>query len=65
MYRVCGYGGLVNDVKVDKGIVGGALSMVVLVGHGKECEVGMHIVGLINEVDMGHVVDVLRCGCGK
>lgn len=46
MYRVCGYGGLVNDVKVDKGMVGGALSMVVLVGHGKECEVGMHIVGV-------------------
>lgn len=45
MYRVCGYGGLVNDVKVDKGMVGGALSMVVLVGHGKECEVGMHIAG--------------------
>lgn len=27
--------------------------------HGKEGEVGMHIVGLINEVDMGHVVDVV------
>lgn len=35
MYRVCGYGGLVNDVKVDKGMVGGALSMVVLVDMGR------------------------------
>lgn len=35
MYRVCGYGGLVNDVKVDKGMVGGALSMVILVDMGR------------------------------